>query len=318
MDIATYLIVGFILPLYILVIVLPSFFLNGLIVLSFFKTREIRTPSSLLAIHMSIVSVLTCLLYSPIASVGFTVVMTTCNCTVTYYQWFLAHLLHFGVYPLNLVIIAGNYLVNLKFASVFHTFRRVGLVLSVLWIITLLATIHILVVVPEKDFTECCTVVCTNHTALCDIPTRQFTPHRFDEASESFFAFHDIATAALPIIMAFMFTAISYYSFKKSITESSAIFEQRMLLLPLVKTTASTFLIIGQVLINWHGFTVTAQSVPGNTVFFLFGLFWDINGVVFAILALYVSIEIRKSCLKIIQFEKMKRFVLKCCKNITQ
>ena len=295
------LIVGVALPIYAIGIFIPSLVLNGLILITFAKTKKCRTPSNLLSVHMSIIGLISILCYSTLSMPAFTLSIINCECDLTYYKWILAHIFHFALYPFNITAISASYCLILKYSSSILTFRRVAAVLIGMWIVPILGNVPTVFLVPLNDFVTCCEGLCFNDTYICDDLTGAFTPNLFSIESEVFFIIQDVAFIIIPGILVFVCTALSYYIFKSSVIQPNNSLKRRMFLLPIVMTVADIVLIIGQNIVNWVPITVHIDNVPGDIVPFVFGLSWDLSNLVYPIIILYFNVPLRKACWSIIK-----------------
>ena len=162
---------------YIFGIILPSVFINGLIVLTYIKTRELRTPSNLLSVHVSFIGLLSSLFYSTLSIPAFALSIIHCSCNLSYYKWIIAHVFHFALYPLNITAIAASYFFILKFSSHVLTFPRVICILIGIWVVGIIGNSPTVVVVPMDIFVTCCEGVCRNDTYNCNLLRDSFTPN---------------------------------------------------------------------------------------------------------------------------------------------
>ena len=305
------LITGLALPIYILAVYLPSLALNGFIVAAFVFDKKLHTPSNLLSVHISIIGLVSLLVYSTILMSAFALSVIHCDCDLTYCKWILAHVFHFALYPLNITAIAIGYCLILKYSSSILTFPRVITVLIGIWIASVIGNIPTVFLVPLHDFVTCCEGLCLNDTYVCDDLTGAFTPNLFNVSSEIFFILQNIFFIFFPFVLVFSFTALSYYIFKSSIYHPKNSLKRRMFLLPIVMTLADLVLIVGQNVINWTPLTTHAPNVPGDIIPFVFGLIWDVSNIIYPIIILYFNIPLQRSCWTIIK----KIFNLNCLFN---
>ena len=304
---ATRIILGLMIPIYILFIVIPSFVLNGLIVISFIKVKEIRTPSNLLAVHISIVSLIVSFFCSPITISSFSLVMSMCDCSTTYYQWLFGHIFHFGLYPLNILLLTISYLLILKYSSAVLSFRRVLISILVIWMLAVFINLPAVFVTPQDSFVECCETVCRNGSDICNNTVYTFTPHTFTVGGRVFYNIRDVLLIMLPSILVFITSAASYYIYKKSIINSPVGLKLRMILLPVVMTLSVAFYIFGQDVINWRPTQVSNSNIPGIFIFIFVTLLWDSNGVFFACLILFFNVKLRRKVIDMVNFKKVFR-----------
>ena len=290
------LIVGLALPLYIILIFIPSLLLNGLILITFAKTKKRRTPSNLLSVHISIIALISILFYSTLSIPAFALSVINCDCDLTYYKWLLAHIFHFALYPLNIAAISASYCLILKYSSSILTFPRVIAVLIGIWIASVIGNVPTVFLVPLHDFVTCCEGLCINDTYICDDLTGAFTPNLFSIETEIFFIIQDIVFIIAPCILVFVFTALSFYIFKSSILHPKSSLKRRMFLLPIVMTVADIVLIVGQNIINWAPITTHTDNVPGDIIPLVFGLSWDLSNLIYPIIILYFNVPLRKAC----------------------
>ena len=273
-------IIGTVVSVYVF-LMLVSCFLNGMIVLVFIKTKELHTPSNLLSVHLSAVGLFIPILYSPFTFAGFISVMISCNCNVLYYHWIFGHILHFGLYPLNILLLTISYLLILKFSSLALTFSRTIIGLVCIWIISIVSNIPTIFLTSLDEYVSCCETVCLNGSSLCNTSHRQtFTPRLFNVPGTFYYNMRDIFMIAVPSVIVFITSASSYCIYKKSSMKLSVSLEVRMLLLPVIMTVIGSVYLLAQDTINWVNVTTTDERVPGVTVYVVFHMMWDSNSVI--------------------------------------
>lgn len=298
-------IIGIVVSLYLLLITIPSFILNGLLLMTFFKVKELRTPSNLLSVHFSVIGLIVSTIYSPFAIAAFINVMIFCECSVLYYHWVLGHVFHFGLYPLNILILTISYLMILKFSSSILTMFRAVIAIVIIWFISLLSDFPTFFITPSNVFIDCCQTVCNNGSALCDTPLQQsFTPRLFSNASNLYFHIRDFIIILIPSVIVFVVTATSYYIYRKSSIKSTISLEVRMLLLPIIMTLTIGIYLLGQDVINWLPSQTTDERYPGIIIFILLHMLWDVNGVVFPVLILFFNVKLRRNCVHVFTCRK--------------
>ena len=291
------LIVGPTLSIYILGICLPSAVLNGFILIAFIITKKLHTPSNLLSVHVSIIGLVTLLVYSTVSMPAFALAIINCYYDLVYYKWIMAHVFHFALYPLNILAISISYCLILKYSSSVLTFHRVAWVIFGMWSAAIIGNAPTPFLVPFNDFVTCSRGLCLNSTYVCNDLTGAFTPNLFDVKSGIFFLIQDVLFILIPLILVFTFTTFSYFIFKTSIVHPDHSLKRRMFLLPIIMTVADLVLIVGQNIINWVPIIVTrTDNVPGDIVPLVFGLSWDLSNVVYPIIILYFNVPLRKAC----------------------
>ena len=294
-------IIGVCIPAYILLITVPSFLLNGLIVFTFAKAKELQTPSNLISVHLSIIGLLITILYSPFSIAAFINVMTSCDCTVLYYYWFFGHIFHYGLYPLNILVLNISYFVIIKFSFSALTLRRALIGILIIWLISILGNLPGIFISPPQEFIECCQTVCINGSVLCNTTLDQsFTPRDFSNESKVYYHVRDFIIILIPAVIVFVTSSIAYCIYKKSSMRSSLGLEVRLLLLPVIMTLTIGGYLLGQDAINWRPLQTSGEDYPGILVFLLLHMLWDINGVFFPILILFFNVKIRRKCYQII------------------
>ena len=294
-------IVGIVVPVYLLCITAPSFILNGLILLTFFKAKELRTPSNLLSVHFSVVGIIVSTIYSPFAVAAFINVMIFCDCSVLYYHWFFGHIFHYGLYPLNILILTLSYLLILKYSTSVLTIFRALMAIIIIWILSVLSNFPAILITPPSVFIDCCETVCDNGTEMCSTPLEQsFTPRLFSQASNVYFHIRDGLIILMPSVIVFVATASSYCIYRRSTMKSSLSLEVRMLLLPILMTFIIAVYLLGQDFINWQPTQTTDDRYPGILIFVVLHMLWDINGVVFPILILFFNVKLRLRCFEVL------------------
>ena len=300
-SIVTQAVTGTFLSLYIICIAIPSFVLNGLIVLTLVTRKALHTPANLISAHLCIVGLIVAVFYSPLTISSFITVMTTCTCNVLYYHWLIGHVFHFSIYPLNILLLTVSYFVILKFSSVVLTFTKVIVSLIIIWIVSTIGHIPILFITPQNTFTDCCETVCLNETASCNETIfKTFTPHTFTTNGRIYYNLRVQLLIIIPSVLVFITSAAAYYIYKKRMIKKNSDLQVRMLLLPVLMTFSVAVFILGQDVVNWQPSQVNEPSLPGIFVFVVMGLVWDSNGVYFALLILYFNVNIRRSCFKMV------------------
>ena len=297
----TKVIVGLVVPTYLLLILLPSIFLNGLIVVAFCYIKDLRTPSNLLSVHISLIGILTIILYSSVAVPTFATQMLQCNCRSVYYKWFVAHVLHFSMYPLNILVLSASYFFILKFSAKVITFKRVFIILGIIWFISIAVNIPNLLIVPFKSFRACCEEVCLNQSHICDVPLNtSFAPNEFTTESAHYFRARYSLVVVIPTVFVFIFSTATYIVFWKSIINATIELRRRMLLLPILMTVASASLFLVQNTFNWYYIPPPTTDLPGTFYDGLSVLSSDVMLIVFAVLILYFNVRLRSGCLRLL------------------
>ena len=232
---------------------------------------------------------------------AFVNIMLFCDCNILYYIWYVGHVFHFGLYPLNILILTICYLLILKFStSVLSTFRALAAI-AIIWIISILTTFPALFITSPSTFIDCCETVCYNGSALCDTPLEQsFTPRVFSNASNAYFHLRDMFIIIIPSIIVFVATASSYYIYRKASMKASLSLEIRMLLLPILMTVTIAVYLLSQDVINWQPTQTTDERFPGILIFILLHMMWDINGVVFPVLIMFFNVKLRQTCFQVL------------------
>lgn len=289
------LIVCLTLPIYLVGIILPSLALNGIIVLTFAKTKKLHTPSNLLSVHISIIGLVTLLVYSTVSIPAFALALINCDYDLVYYKWIAAHVLHFGLYPLNIAAISLSYCLILKYSSSVLSFFSVGVMIFFMWSAAIIGNAPTPFLVPFRKFVTCSRGLCLNSTHVCYDFHGAFTPNLFSFESEMFFLIQDITFIITPLILVLVSTTLSYIIFKTSIVHPGNSLKIRMILLPIIMTVADLFLIVGQNVTNWVPITTDIDNMPRDIIPLLFGLSWDLSSVIYPIIILYFNIPLRKA-----------------------
>lgn len=301
------LIVGFVVPIYVLLILLPSIFVNGLVVLTFCRVKDLRTPLNLLTVHISVIGILTTIFYSSVAVPTFATSMLHCSCELSYYKWNLAHVFHFSIYPLNILALAACYFFILKFSSKAITFKLVFIILVVIWFISIAINIPAVITVPYNQFVTCCQEVCFNQSSFCDTSTplnKSFAPNSFSTESVIYFRFRDTLMVIVPSFFVIVFSSATYIVFWKSIINATIELHRRMLLLPILMTVSCGILFVAQNNINWQYAPPLSDQVPGIFNYLISNLSWDVIVLFFAVLVFYLNVRIRDESLKLLRCKK--------------
>lgn len=164
------LIIGFIVPVYVVCIWIPSITINGLIVIVCVLKKELHTPVNIITAHILFTGLLMSLIYSTANIIDFIIVMTTCNCYLTYYTWFISIVIHLSVYPLNGLLLAIVYLYILKSSK--HkslTVKMILIAVIIIWIASVIGASPSVYLLQYDVFVSCCENVCQNNTFFCDI-----------------------------------------------------------------------------------------------------------------------------------------------------
>lgn len=293
--------------LYIILIAIPSPILNGLILTTFIKYKELHTPSNLLSVHFCVIGLIVSLVYSPLTIAAFITVMLSCNCNVLYFHWTIGHIFHFSLYPLSILLLTISYFVMIKYSPKQVTFRRVFVALGTIWVISTVGHVPILFLTPQELFVECCELVCLNETAVCNSSLyTTFTPHVMGTAGRIYYNIRVELLIIVPSILVFVFSMIAYCVYKKAAMQSTPDLKLRMLLLPPLMTFSVAIFILGQDVVNWQPSQIDQPALPGVFIFVVMGLIWDSNGVYFALLILYFNVRLRNNCLRMLK--------LSCCR----
>ena len=294
------LIVCLALPIYFVGIVLPSFALNGIIVRTFAKTKKLHTPSNLLSVHISIIGLVTLLVYSTVSMPAFALAIINCDYDLVYYKWIVAHVLHFGLYPLNIAAISLSYCLILKYSSSVLSFFYAGSIIFFMWLVAIIGNAPTPFFVPFHKFVTCSRGLCLNSTYVCYNFHGVFTPNLLSFKSGIFFLIQDIVFIIIPLLLVLVSTTLSYIIFKTSIVHPDNSLKIRMILLPIIMTVADLFLIFGQNITNWVPIAIDRDNMPGDIIPLLFGLSWDLSSVIYPIIILYFNIPLRKACWNLI------------------
>ena len=272
-----------------------SFILNEIILFTSLSTPELRTPSNVIALHLSSIGFLLPVVFSPLTLTVFLQVMLSCNCSVLYYQWLLSQILHSGVYPMNILLWAINYFVTIKYSPKAITYLKASISLVIVWTISIAFNCTINAVTQPNEFIDCCETVCVNGSLPCNMSANNglFTPRLFNEYTRIYYNARDMLVLALPTILVLAITIASYYIYRRSVINSSVGLQVRMILLPIVMTGICSVHLIAQDSINWHKTQTTDERLPGVVVYIILHILWDTNGVLYAIVILFFNVTLR-------------------------
>ena len=201
-------------------VMLLSFILNGIILLTSLSTPELRAPSNVIALHLSSIGFLLPVVFSPLTLTVFLQVMLSCNCSVLYYQWLLSQILHSGVYPMNILLWTINYFVVLKFSPKAITYLKASISLVIIWIFSIALNCTISAVTQPNEFIDCCETVCVNGSLPCNMSANSannglFTPRLFNEYTRIHYNARDMLVLALPAILVLAITIASYCIYRE-------------------------------------------------------------------------------------------------------
>lgn len=295
------LIIGLMLPIYVLCVWIPSVTINGIIVTVCVLQKDLHTPVSIITAHISFTGLLVSLLYNLVSFADFILVMIHCDCQLTYYLWLISHFLHLSVYPLNGLSLSVCYFCVLKFSSHVLTVKRVVTGIIVIWVISLISNLPLVFLTPFDTFVSCCEETCLNVTySMCNIGKAAFSPNRITTAGYAYMTFRDITIPVGSTFIVAVFTIASYIVFKKSFIRNSTPLERRMLLLPILMTVSFILFFVIYNLVNWNSSLSPPTTLPG-TFYFSVVYLWDFVGLSFAVLVLYFNVLIRSSCINLIK-----------------
>ena len=270
-----------------------SFLLNGLIILAFILTKKIRTPTSLIIVNLSVVSIIADA-FSPFTLTAFLTAVLSCDCTVLYYRWLVWQIVLFGVYPFNILLLTIAYLAVLKFSAKFLTFTKAITGLVIIWILSILCNLPTPFVTTETEFVDCCETVCMNGSALCNNSLfKTFTPRISNPIGRDYYNYRDLFVLLIPALLIFITSAGSYFIYRRSAIKSNIELELRMLLLPIIMTLFGVGYFILEDAINWTDTAVDDERFPGIIVYATLHMFWDTTGVTFALVILFFNVSIR-------------------------
>lgn len=297
------LIVGLIVPVYLLCVWIPSIIINGLIVAVCIVKKDLHTPVNILSAHISFIGLLMSAVYSTVCTIDFIIAMTSCNCQLTYFTWLTAIAIHLSVYPLNGLILAVTYFCVIRFSLKKFNVKGAIIVLTVTWIISVLGTAPSVYLLPFDVFVTCCEEVCQNNSFLCSVEeNKHFVPYALTYGIDTYIKIRDVLFVLVPVVLVAVFTTLSYIEFKKrSNKKSNSIqLERRMLLLPILMSTAFVLLYGGRNVTNRAGIPTPNDSLPGITFYYLITLL-DLTSFVCAGLVLFFNVTIRNTCITLVK-----------------
>lgn len=111
-------------PLYVL-LVLPSLFLNGLIILAFVKKKYIRTPLNLLTVHQCCAGIFSNFLNGFILLIATPIALKQGSCDTGPPLLAASLWTHYGMNPLNIAAISVGIFVTLKYGTSCIMYKKV-------------------------------------------------------------------------------------------------------------------------------------------------------------------------------------------------
>ena len=279
---------------YYLLIVFPSLLLNGVILNAFIKTRSIRTSTNLIAVHISITSLVHTILAGIIGILNWVAYLKWCNSIFGYILWIIAYPLQFTIQPMNFLLLSVAYYTTLKSARPFLTIAQVVKILIAIWILGTVVNIPLAVVYPIGTFTEVAYEFCCNFNTSLDI---YFQSVNSTEVDALFFA-RDVLCAWIPAVLAILFIILSYCIIKKTASKESREFPCTLLLMPVLSAAVLTISLIAFLNLNFSSWLVPVVSSANinfspDKVLILVSLATDTNWLLYACLLLYFNRYLR-------------------------
>ena len=288
-----------ILVAYVLFLVVPGVFLNYYIVSALIRSKTLRTPLNLFMASISLHIILYYASYGFLSVPAFFNTMVHCDCSYRYYQWFLAYVFKFTLYPLQFCSVVIAYFLVVRKSSRSLTFCKVLSVITIIWIITLMASLPILIVVPQENFSDFCSCLCDPR--IVNLSNLSGSVLLLTSSSKTFFECHDCLLVILPVLIVAVFTTASYCTIKKSLPHFQSTITRKMLFLPVVVTGVAVFFLPFLEIINWQERSLVLLKLklagwPGNFLVFVLSLLWDMDGIVYGCMILYFNHGVRMHC----------------------
>ena len=279
---------------YYLLIILPSLLLNGVILNAFIKTKSIRTTINLIAVHISITSLVHTVLAGIIGILNWVVYLKWCNAIFGYILWIISYPLQFTIQPMNFLLLSVAYYTTLKSARPFLTMPKVVKILIAIWVLGIIVNIPVAVLYPIGTFIEVSYELCCTVNISWDIYFQSANSTEVD----TFFLVRDVLCAWIPAMLAILFIILSYCIIKKTASNKSREFPCRLLLMPILSAvvlTVSLVVFLNLNLSSWFVSVVSSADInfSPDKLLMLVSLATDTNWLLYACLLLYFNEYLR-------------------------
>ena len=279
---------------YYLLIVLPSLLLNGVILNAFFKTKSIRTTTNLIAVHISITSLVHTILAGIIGILNWVAYLKWCFSIFGYILWFISFPLQFTIQPMNFLLLSVAYYTTLKSVRPFLTIPVVVKLLLAIWVLGIAVNTPVVVLYPIQTFAEVARELCCNINISWD---KYFQSVNSTEIV-TFFFIRDMFCTWIPTVLAIVFIILSYCMIKKTAPSESRDFPCRLLLMPVLSAVVliiTLFVFLNIISSSWLVSIVAYTNINfrPDKVLFLVALATDANWIIYAFLLLYFNRYLR-------------------------
>ncbi len=274
-------------PLYVVLILLPSLYLNGFVIRLFVKEKDFRTPLNLLIVNQccagivsNILNGLLILIISPIAlKYG---ICDTGPPLLASTLW-----THYGMNALNLAAISVGIYVTMKYRSSIVTYRRAVTVIVINWVYPAIWAAALSSIV--KDYPS---LTCEAYTDFAPPPDIS-RPQIYQLIP---FVIRDLMIDMVTRVIVAVFCIASYRLFRRNTLNPPPGLTRKMLLLPVLMTLLLTAITLctGVLLIglnNGYGVTITAES-PIVIIKDVAQVLVEYDAIVYATLLIYLNTKI--------------------------
>ena len=277
-------------------VMIPSFILNSLIVASYVRCKFVRNPLNLLFAGFSAVSIVGHVMVTLISFIGFPIGLVRGDCALSETSTFVRGLFILTLGPLTVTCISVAQCLIVVWGRQVVTYRRVVVTLSVVWTYALI--LRLILYVVDVSLVD-------NNPAFCSTPREERSLKLFLRISRNIVAAATIDIPTLIIVIVSTVTSCARYQ-KHSIRKEGEL-QRKMLLLPIL---FSTFLFVTTFLSRFvfsllplflfePSIRVRVQSsipyVAGTIEFLSIS-----NSPLFAALLIYLNISYRKGIKEIL------------------
>lgn len=279
-------------PLYVLFLLVPSLLLNGFVIFTFIKKKQVRSPLTLLIINQCLIGICSNTLNGLMIFVATPIALRHGNCVTILFATATILWTHYGMHMISLAAISVGIYVTLKYGPSSMTYKRALTTIAVIWIYPALWAAMLTYFVKDSPSLTC--EVNTDYKRPASNST--LVPQIYQIVP---FLARDFLFSNVSRIIVAVACIGSYRLFRKGTINPGAGVTRRMLLLPILMTvlltliTASTgMLLIG--LNNGYVVTITVDS-PIVYIKDIVALLLEYDAIAYASMLIYFNLKIQNT-----------------------
>lgn len=262
-------------PLYLLLVILPSVFTNGAVIVLFAKNKDVRSPFNLLTVNQCISGLFSNLINGTLTFIFYPISLYYGSCAIESVILATTIWTQFGISTINIAAISVGIYVTLKYnnASNKLTYKKVLIVMAVVWIYPGLWAAMLSFITRNIR-----SLRCLLYTDEFNIPVSDVEEYNLQTSSLYqivLYISRDVIVDVIPRVLVVVFCIASYRLFRKSTINPPEDLTRKMLLLPVLTTIMSTVvnLFSGVLLIavnNGYGAVTTSlENFDRSPLFFV-------------------------------------------------